>query len=172
MIEEKRAKKVKFKFRLYYLEDSKEVALIKPLKLKNIPASPDAEINGASSRHWVLRLGEKKEMASNITKVLDVSEKPKEVVFIASHMHPGLNSLAIIDKSKGKVLYETGVKYSSIENSTKENIDSVPFSNATPLKFESGHDYELKVESKNIYPLPISVMAVAYLYYIDYSKKQ
>lgn len=112
--------------------------------------------------HWVVPPGEEVNR-TNVTRFLNL-KKDTQVHYIATHLHPMAESLALKDLTTGEAVYTSTVRNSA----GRIGIDDVDvFSSHDGLSLHADHEYELTSVYKNTSGKDVDSMAVLYLYAED-----
>lgn len=112
--------------------------------------------------HWVVKPGRE----VNRTPVSKILALPYDttVHYIAVHLHPFAQSLTLLDKTTGQVVFRSQAK-----NFTRKiGLEHVEyFSSAEGIALKADHEYELVSVYENTSGEPQDSMAVMYLYLLD-----
>lgn len=169
LIPEPKPINLQFRFKLYYYDDPEVIDKLNAVKMRSAAVTIAPNTGADEPVHWVLKPNESKQISTDITKIVESMEGNK-IVYIGSHMHPGVQALEFFNGAKKQSLFRSEVTYSG---QTKENMDSTFFSGTQskspilpilPILIDKRDKYSLEVRSSNPYGQTIGVMAVAYFY--------
>lgn len=112
--------------------------------------------------HWVVEPG-REVTRTLVTEFLNL-EFDTTVHYIAVHLHPFAESLELLDRTTGEVVYRAEPKASQ----GRIGIDSIPYYTSVVGKpMYKDHEYELVAVYNNTSSEPVDSMAVMYLYMKD-----
>ena len=111
------------------------------------------------SSHWFAGPG-KLVHKTYVSKILDLKQDTK-IHYISAHVHPGVKSVRLIDKTRNITLFEA--KVSAVNGFMETNY----FSSTEGIQVFKDNEYELVTDIDNPTSENIDIMAMLYVYMYD-----